>query len=160
MSESKPSTESSPPPKDRVVQTRVPRDLEATLKEEARRRRLTVSHLIRNVLEDAFDLVDGVVADVDQIVSDSVTLAKTVRDSARRITSSATARANDRKELDPEDELDHVYAWNEVVLHRQTLCSKCGSEMIRGERGFVGLSDEAGAARAWLCGECVGSLEA
>jgi len=32
--------------------------------------------------------------------------------------------------------------------------------MKRGERGFVGLSDEAGSARAWLCGECVGSLEA
>ena len=44
--------------KDRLIQTRVPRDLESTLKREARRRRLTVSHLIRNVLEDAFQLVD------------------------------------------------------------------------------------------------------
>ena len=99
MPERKPSTESSPLPKDRVVQTRVPRDLEATLKEEARRRRLTVSHLIRNVLEDAFDLVDGVVADVDQIVSDSVTLAKTVRDSARRIRFSSCPAATLRHTL-------------------------------------------------------------
>ena len=51
------------PRKDRLIQTRVPRDLEATLRLEARRRRLTVSHLIRSVLEDAFDLVDDVVAD-------------------------------------------------------------------------------------------------
>ncbi|HSJ97823.1 MAG TPA: hypothetical protein VLC53_12160, partial [Myxococcota bacterium] len=58
-------------PKDRVVQTRVPRDLETTLKREARRRRLTVSHLVRNVLEDAFQLVDGVVANVDDLVNDS-----------------------------------------------------------------------------------------
>src|SRR5215468_5978143 len=50
--------------KDRLVQTRVPRGLESTLKREARRRRLTVSHLIRNILEDALQLVDDVVANV------------------------------------------------------------------------------------------------
>src|SRR6516164_5314000 len=71
--------------KDRLVQTRVPRQLESTLKREARRRRLTVSHLIRNVLEDAFQLVDDVVANVDEIVTDSVELARRVRHDARRI---------------------------------------------------------------------------
>src|SRR3990172_9147326 len=62
--------------KDRVVQARVPRDLASTLEREARRRRLTVSHLIRNVLEDTFQLVDDVVANVDEIVNDSVELAR------------------------------------------------------------------------------------
>jgi predicted DNA binding CopG/RHH family protein len=38
--------------KDRLIQTRVPRQLASTVKEEARRRRLTVSQLIRNVLEE------------------------------------------------------------------------------------------------------------
>ena len=55
--------------KDRLIQTRVPRALEKTLKREAERQRLSLSHLIRNILEDAFELMDGVVADVDQIVS-------------------------------------------------------------------------------------------
>ena len=73
------------PRKDRLIQTRVPQQLESTLKQEARRRRSTVSHLIRSVLEDAFDLVDGVVADVDEIVSDSARLARNVRRNAQRL---------------------------------------------------------------------------
>src|SRR5512145_2275080 len=71
--------------KDRLIQTRVARDLESTLKREAERRRLTVSHLIRNILEDTFQLVDDVVANVDEIVSDSVELARRVGRDARRV---------------------------------------------------------------------------
>ena len=44
--------------KDRVIQTRVPQDLEDSLRHAAERERVTVSHLIRNVLEDSFRLVD------------------------------------------------------------------------------------------------------
>lgn len=160
MESKKPTDESPSPPKDRVVQTRVPRDLEATLKHEARRQRLSVSHLIRNVLEDAFDLVDGVVADVDQIMTDSVSLAKTVRDGARRISNTAASRERGRKNPDSDEDLDHIYAWNEVVIHRKTHCSRCRSEINRGERGFVGLSDEPTSSRAWLCEACVATLDA
>ena len=41
--------------KDRLVQARVPERLESTLKEEARRRRTTVSQMVRTILEDTFD---------------------------------------------------------------------------------------------------------
>ena len=71
--------------KDRLIQTRVPEKLESTLKDEAKRRRTTVSQMIRNILEDSFDLVDGVVANVDQIVVDSVELAQKVGRDARKI---------------------------------------------------------------------------
>ena len=54
--------------KDRVIQTRVPQDLEDSLRHAAERERVTVSHLIRNVLEDSFRLVDGIVADSSQLV--------------------------------------------------------------------------------------------
>ncbi len=78
------------PRKDRLIQTRVPQDLESTLKDEARKRRLSVSHLIRNVLEDTFNLVDNVVIEVDRVVSDSVEMAKTLQRDAQRL--AATAR--------------------------------------------------------------------
>jgi hypothetical protein len=158
--------ESAPPPrKDRLIQTRVPRDLEATLKQEARRRRLTVSHLIRSVLEDAFDLVDDVVADVDEIVGDSARLARSVREGARRLVSSGRGRAEaaspESAESPTEDDsFPHVYAWNELVLNRSAICSRCGASIARGERGFFGVSDEARAPRAWLCVECVRTLPA
>jgi len=155
----KPAAE--PARKDRLIQTRVPRDLEETLKEEARRRRLSVSHLIRNVLEDTFHLVDGVVTNVDQIVSDSVRLARAVGRGALGADERTRRRAG-RAASPPAaaDDLSHVYAWSEVVLHRSARCSRCRREIARGDRGFTGLSDDRDAPRAWLCGDCVGSLAA
>lgn len=149
--------------KDRLIQARVPRDLEITLKAEARRSRLSVSHLIRNVLEDAFDLVDGVVTDVDQIVSDSVHLARNVQRNARRLASprqrSGPSHPEPPDRASPPD-LSHVAAWNEVVLNRPLPCSRCGAEIPQGARGFVGLSDDPQAERAWLCPGCVEDLQA
>lgn len=112
------------PRKDRLIQTRVPQDLESTLKDEARKRRLSVSHLIRNVLEDTFSLVDNVVSEVDRVVHDSVGVAQTLRRDARRLAatargetahrirrarSGATGEASDETEEDDE-ELDAVEA--------------------------------------------------
>ncbi len=151
-----PDAPPEPPRKDRLIQARVPRDLEATLKEEAKRRRLSLSHLIRSVLEDTFELVDGVVTDVDQIVSDSVHLARNVRRNARRLAS--PDRERDDSQVEARDDLSHVYAWNELVLHREAACSGCGAVIARGERGYSGLSDEPQAPRVWLCGRCVEQL--
>jgi len=144
-----------PPRKDRLIQTRVPRDLETTLKEEARRRRLTVSHLIRNMLEESFHLVDGFVADVDQIVSDSAKLARNMGRGARRLVDAGRSEETD---AEPSGDLAHVYAWNEVVLHQAAICSSCGSDLARGDSAFAGLSDEPGKPRAWLCPACIRTL--
>jgi hypothetical protein len=156
--------------KDRLIQTRVPEDLESTLKREARRRRLTVSHLIRNILEDTFQLVDDVVANVDEIVTDSVELAKRVGRDARRVADAmrdvvgeepprAGATPAARGDAHPNDAaLAQVYAWNRVVLNRAATCARCASGLERGVEGFVGLSDEAGGPRLWLCSACGESL--
>ena len=163
--------------KDRLIQTRVPEDLESTLKREARRRRLTVSHLIRNILEDTFQLVDDVVANVDEIVTDSVELAKRMGRDARRVADAvreavaepplgdegdAPAEAATPTESEPESDdyapLAHVYAWNRVVLNRAATCARCATGLARGSEGFVGLSDEANGPRVWLCSDCGESL--
>lgn len=153
--------------KDRIVQTRVPRDLESTLKREARRRRLTVSHLIRNVLEDAFALVDGVVANVDDLVSDSVELVRRVGNDARRVAGnardvgrpSAGDAGREAGEEEAEEEVPaHIWAWNRVVLNRGAECSRCRRGMARGSEAYAGLSDDAARPRAWLCADCVARL--
>jgi hypothetical protein len=75
--------------KDYLIQARVPRDLDTVLKQDAKRRRLSVSHLIRNVLQDTYELVDGVIGEVDQIVQDSVDLTGRVTRDAKQIARSA-----------------------------------------------------------------------
>ena len=152
--------------KDRLIQTRVPRDLESTLKREARRRRLTVSHLIRNVLEDAFQLVDDVVANVDEIVTDSVELARRVSRDARRVADAVRDAVvepeTDSAQTDPAPDdpspLANVYAWNRVVANRPATCARCATELTRGSDAFVGLSDETDGPRLWLCAACGESL--
>jgi hypothetical protein len=179
-----PSAERAPR-KDRLVQTRVPRDLEQTLKAEAKRQRVSVSQLVRNVLEDALELVDGVVADVDQIVSDSFTLARNVSRNAQRLAdperrqvrpdpaSPSAAEAGIAVPAERENpavgvetpaageapDLSHVYGWNEVVLHRPASCVQCGGAMERGQRAYAGLSDQPSSSRAWLCARCVESIQ-
>ncbi len=148
--------------KDRLVQTRVPRDLEVALKAEARRRRSSVSQLIRSVLEDALDLVDGVASDVDRIVSDSVHLARHARDNARRL---VAARPEGgllpaRPEGGLLQDLAHVAAWNDAVLNRAVDCSVCARELARGERAHLGLSDDPRAQATWLCPDCLAALAA
>jgi hypothetical protein len=141
----------TPQRKDRLIQTRVPRELEGAIKEVAQRRRLTVSHLIRNVLEDAFDLVHTVVDEVDHLVSGSADLVEEVRRVGRR---------SGRDGTTPSDPLAHVCAWNPVVLNRDVSCSACGTGIRRGEAGFAGLSDDPERPRAWLCESCAESLGA
>jgi hypothetical protein len=141
----------SSPRKDRLIQTRVPRDLESTLKREARRQGLTVSQLIRNILGSAFDLVEDVVADVDQIVTDSVALAQQVSRGARRI--AETARSEDSA-----NPLATVEAWNRVVLNRDVTCTECRVQIVKGEEGYAGLREQAGPIRAWLCSRCIETI--
>ena len=144
--------DSAPSPrKDRLIQTRVPRDLESTLKREARRQGVSVSQLIRNILGSAFDLVEDVVADVDQIVTDSVALAQQVSRGARRIAESARSE-------DATDPLGAVEAWNRVVLNRNVTCTGCRAEIAKGEEAYAGLREQAGPIRAWLCSRCIETI--
>ena len=167
------------PRKDRLVQARVPRDLEQTLRAEAKRQRLSLSQLVRNALEDAFELVDGVVADVDQIVTDSFTLARNVSRNAQRLTDSRhrqiepgekkededqegkqerRKRDNGDRQAETSTDLSHVYGWDELVLHRPARCARCSVTIDRGQRGFASVSDQPDATRAWLCPSCIESL--
>jgi hypothetical protein len=151
--------------KDRLIQARVDEDLEQALKREAARRHLTVSHLIRNTLEDAFTLVEDVTADVGQLVSGSVELAAAVSRDARRLASLVKGEAPPRDgitgerapapppESKPQGILDRVYGWNRAIANRAAVCGQCGVTIERGQDALVGLTDEPGP-RIWLCEGC------
>lgn len=112
--------------KDRLIQTRVDRRLQKVLVEQARSRRISVSNLVRNILEDAFGLVPTPAGEAEPEPSRS----------------------------DPAPALDHIYAWNSVILGRDAECSRCRRSLEAGGRAFMGLSEDPTAARAWLCLQC------
>ena len=184
--------------KDRLIQTRVPERLESVLKEEAHKRRLTVSHLIRNMLEDTLNLVDTVVTGAEEFVGGSVDFAEQVAKDATKIATTAreavrgTAEAvgvnvdgaprtpaagagAPREEAPAGSEavtgavsgagaaprtaaLDHVLAWNQVVVNRPATCASCGCELPRGSVAHLGVGDTPGMPPAWLCTACLERL--
>jgi hypothetical protein len=178
------------PRKDRLIQTRVPQDLESTLKDEARRRRLSVSHLIRNVLEDTFSLVDNVVTEVDRVVTDSVEMAQTLKRDAQRLAATArgqtahrerraagTPENRERGESDAEPAatksstvaepqsqstgpLADVYGFQELVLNRPVQCANCDEPIARGVKAYLGMSDHSEQPRVWVCQSCLEIISA
>lgn len=141
--------------KDRLVQARVDEDLDAALRLAARKKRTTVSNLIRNVLEDTFNLVDDIVAE-------TANLTETVKRDAKRIAASAKGRgkggssgsAAGAASASSASSLGGVYAWQEVVLNRGASCASCGRELPRGAHGLYGLQDDPNAPKLWLCPDC------
>ena len=133
--------------KARVIQTRVPDELEATLRDQARKKRVTVSQLIRNVLEDTFELVDDVVAEARSV-------GELVKRDAQRIARSAQGR---RRAAEP-TVLDAVDAWQEVIVNRAAPCARCRRTLERGERAMFGLSTDSRAPRLWLCAICAARI--
>src|SRR5215204_3843073 len=83
---------------ERVLHTRVPERLETELKERAESLGVSVSNLVRNVLNNAFGLVED-------IVVDSARIAHSARTGLR--TTAAAAAAS-----------DEVVGWQEMVLNK------------------------------------------
>jgi hypothetical protein len=146
--------------KDRLIQTRVAEDLDQTLRQVARKQRVTVSQLIRNVLEDTFHLVDNIVAE-------TANFTETVKRDARRIAASAQGRTRDEPAAPPPVTyptapgfesptltIESVAAWQEVVLNRDVRCIRCGRRLVKGERGLFGIQEEPSAPKLWLCPPC------
>ncbi|MCH9683568.1 MAG: hypothetical protein K0V04_19170 [Deltaproteobacteria bacterium] len=112
--------------KDRLVQTRVDRRLQKILVDKARQQRMSVSNLVRNILEDAFGLAPP----------------------------QEEPASSEEPQALAEPQLEHIYAWNAVKLGKAVDCSRCGNSMEAGEAAMIGLSEDPEADRAWLCTEC------
>ena len=160
--------------KDRLIQTRVPERLESMLKDEAQKRRLTVSHLIRNMLEDTFDLVDSVVAGAGDIAKDSAAIAEQVAHDAGRIAATVRGAAQDAGKLASSvkeavlarsssteaalPDLGHILAWNQVVANQPVECAGCRTSIRRGGPAHLGVSQDPTAPPTWLCPGCLSRL--
>ena len=117
--------------KERVLHTRIPESLESEIKRRAGGLGMSVSNLVRNVLANAFGMID-----------DSADVARRARDVAAPLSSAQSAGAAP------------VLGWQRLVLERNALCERCNAILPRATEAFVSVIEGPGA-RAFRCAPCV-----
>jgi hypothetical protein len=129
-------------PKERVLHTRVPERLEAELKDRAAEMGVSVSNLVRNVLQHALGLVNDIVADSEQIV----------RSARNGIEASVRAVRGQGEPVE-------LLGWQTAVLERNAVCSRCNDILPRGTDAAIAVLDGASPApRPISCLRCLEEL--
>ena len=110
--------------KDRVLQARIPRQLDEELRGQAEHLGLSVSTVVRNVLLNTFQLVGGVVVD-------SAKLARVIQ--------GRNPSALPVPEIVSEEPQPAVIGWQEAVLNLNGICEQCNGILHKGERAAMGM---------------------
>jgi hypothetical protein len=130
------SNENGSDKKASVIHTRVPDDLDAEIKRRANGLGVSVSNLVRNVLQHTFGLVGDIVAD-------SANVARSARGGAGApVGTGAPASAP-------------VLAWQPAVLNLNAICSRCNAILKKGSTAAVAVPTGA----AVLCMTCFEELK-
>jgi len=150
--------------KEKVLNLRIGKDLENKIKAEAERINIPVSNLVRSILEDTFDLVEGIGTNVGNLVGDVVENAENIAHSFRSVvkdyvsTDEQDAEApagEDKPSLD--SLVDDVPAWQEITSGKSASCAVCDETIGRGDKAHMGVSDST-RERLLLCGKCIASV--
>lgn len=133
--------------KDRVLQARIPEELDEELRGRAEELGLSVSTVVRNVLFNTFNLVEGV-------VSDSADIARAITgQKAPPPVSSPVAAMLEPADTDAESS---VLGWQEAVLNKNGVCDQCNAILPKGGRAAIGVP--ARARPVLMCLECLAAL--
>ncbi len=124
--------------KERVIHTRVPGSLDDEIKRKASHLGLSVSNLVRNILQNTFGLVEDV-------VHDSAAIARSARGPGR---------------LDRSRGLEtrtRVLGWQVAVLNVNAVCDSCNALLAKGTNAAIGVVEGSGA-RPIRCQNCLKEL--
>ena len=114
--------------KDHVLQARVPLSLYNNLVAQARRLRVPVSNLVRNILEDSTRMVEN-------IVDSGIEIAEAIG-----------------KGMDDED-LSSVLGWQLMIANKRLACSHCGHPIQKGSEVFMSVG-APGSRTFVICEGC------
>jgi hypothetical protein len=129
---------------ERVIHTRVPERLEAELKERAGSLGVSVSNLVRNVLNNTFGLVEDIVADSARVAF-SARSGLRPSDGAGSGPVPAAGRATDD---------DDVVGWQEMILNKNAVCDRCNAILPRGGDAAIAIAFTTGP-RSIVCPRCL-----
>ncbi len=117
-----------PERKDRVLQARVPPSLYNRLVVQARRLRVPVSNLVRNILEDSTRMVEN-------IVDGGIEIAEAIGQGMS------------------EEDLSSVLGWQPMIANKRLSCSRCGEAISKGSEAFMSVGPP-GSRTFVLCEGC------
>jgi hypothetical protein len=124
-----------------VLQARIPEQLDEELRERSAQLGLSVSTIVRNVLLNTFDLVEGVVIDSAQV-------GRALQGRGAPVPPPGTETPQ------PVDE--PVVAWQEGVLNLNGVCEDCNTILTKGSRAAVGMPSRNRSVL--LCLDCLAAL--
>ena len=142
--------------KERVLHTRISDDLAEDIRRVADDLRVPVSNLVRNVLEEAFSVVETVTDNVGDLIEDVVEEAERARARMRRRRTRPERREPPQTQEAAEParaEFGEVLGWQPLILNRHQACADCGEPLERGERAYLGIS-ATGPSPHFLCPDC------
>jgi hypothetical protein len=135
------------PTKGKVLQARIPENLDDQLRDRATTLGLSVSTIVRNVLMNTFDLVEGV-------VMDSTELART----ARRRPQTPAENPPGELGLAAPRSAAAVVAWQQAALNLNAVCEQCNAILSKGQLAAIGIPIPA--RPVFLCLDCLAGLGA
>lgn len=149
--------------KQRVLHTRISEPLAEDIRRMAEDLRVPVSNLVRNVLEEAFSVVEVVTDNVGDLIDDVAEEAERTRERIRSRRGPRRRRRRDARSAAPTDgpagptperaPFPEVVGWQPLILNQSRSCADCEEPIEAGERGFAGLS-EGGLSGVYLCSDC------
>ena len=125
--------------KEKVLHTRISESLDVEIKKRANGLGVSVSNLVRNVLQNTFGMVND-------IVSDSQNIARSARDVAAL-----------RQAEVPGAPPAAVLGWQEITLNLNALCDNCNEILAKGAQASISVLDGPGQ-KVFRCTKCTEEL--
>lgn len=118
--------------KDKVLNARIPEELDRELRAQAERLDVPVSQLVRNILQRTVDLVGNFSGNVEHLITDVVEDVAGFRDCA--------LGEGERSAL--EKRIARVLAWQTVRLQQSARCAWSASRIEVGEEACLGILED------------------
>ena len=138
--------------KERVIHTRISEIMDDELKDKAASLGVSVSNLVRNILQHTLGLVEDIVAD-------SASVARSARGERPTETPPRSAETYVAPPpVAPPAAEPPVIAWQPAVLNLNAVCAQCNAILAKGTSAAVGIMDRPGP-RPVLCTRCLAALQ-
>ncbi len=137
--------------KEKVLHTRISESLDGEIRDHASQLGVSVSNLVRNVLQNTFGLVGDIVADSSNIAASAKGSQQPASGETPTVgwVSPATGPAPG-----PPTAAPLILGWQEALLAINGVCDHCNTILPKGTRAAIALYEGAGP-RTFRCLTCV-----